>query len=76
MTEVKSISWKSPSETSSYDICLFGTDKCTAESFLSTITNQWDVCYLYNGFLGWSVVAAGDPCVPDVGDGGDDGEQV
>ncbi|KAJ5555033.1 hypothetical protein N7535_007476, partial [Penicillium sp. DV-2018c] len=81
-TNVKSISWKSPGTEYPHDICFFGTEDCTPESFLSTITNGWDVCYLYNGFTGWSVVARGDPCVPvpevggGEGEGGDDGESA
>ncbi|KAJ5124148.1 uncharacterized protein N7515_007973 [Penicillium bovifimosum] len=75
-TNVKSISWKSPGDSYPHDICFFATYDCAPESFLSTITNGWDVCYLYNGFLGWSVVAKGDPCVAVGGEGSEGGEGV
>ncbi|KAJ6009403.1 hypothetical protein N7499_005188 [Penicillium canescens] len=64
-TNLKSISWKSPEPSDQQDICMFSTADCSGGSnaFLGTITSGWDVCYLYNGFLGWSVVEHGDACV-------------
>lgn len=62
-TNLKSISWKSPSPEDQKDICMFNTADCTEDAFLGTITSGWDVCYPYNGFLGWTVVEHGDDCV-------------
>jgi hypothetical protein len=44
---------------------MFSTADCSGGSnaFLGTITSGWDVCYLYNGFLGWTVVEHGNACV-------------
>lgn len=42
---------------------MFNTADCTEDAFLGTITSGWDVCYPYNGFLGWTVVEHGDDCV-------------
>ncbi|KAJ6178987.1 hypothetical protein N7519_009448 [Penicillium mononematosum] len=66
-TNVKSISWKSPSETNRYDLCMFSSPDCSGGegSLLGSITNGWDVCYLYNGFESWSIIPNGDACVPD-----------
>lgn len=69
-TNVKSISWKSPSETNRYDLCMFSSPDCSGgeDSLLGSINNGWDVCYLYNGFESWSIIPNGDACVPDGGD--------
>jgi hypothetical protein len=68
-TNVKSISWKSPSEENRYDLCMFGLPDCSGgeDGLLGSITNGWDVCYLYNGFKAWTVVPNGNPCVPVAG---------
>ncbi|KAJ5780410.1 hypothetical protein N7457_005570 [Penicillium paradoxum] len=73
--EIKSISWKAPMISYRFDLCMFGTDDCAPESYLAKITNDWDVCYLYNGFQSYSVVSKGDPCFPDGSDEGDGEEQ-
>ncbi|EKV21154.1 hypothetical protein Pdw03_5887 [Penicillium digitatum] len=69
-TNVKSISWKSPSDMNRYDLCMFRSPDCSGGegSLLGNIVSGWDVCYLYNGFKSWTVVPNGEACVPDVGD--------
>ena len=53
-----------------YDLCMFSSSDCSggANSLLGSITNGWDVCYLYNGFKSWTVVPNGSACVSDAGD--------
>ncbi|KAJ5970578.1 uncharacterized protein N7479_000496 [Penicillium vulpinum] len=63
-TNVKSISWKSPSDEDRYDLCMFSTPDCSGGSLLGSITNGWEVCYLYNGFEAWTIVPDGSDCVP------------
>ncbi|KAF4771349.1 hypothetical protein N7455_007958 [Penicillium solitum] len=69
-TTVKSISWKSPSDTNRYDLCMFSSPDCSGggDALLGSISNGWDVCYLYNGFESWSIIPNGEACVPDAGD--------
>ena len=69
-TNVKSISWKSPSEADRYDLCMFSSTDCSGgkSRLLGSITNGWDVCYLYNGFKSWSIIPNGAACVPDGND--------
>ncbi|KAJ5459921.1 uncharacterized protein N7458_001473 [Penicillium daleae] len=64
-TNVKSVSWKSPSEDDWHDLCMFSTADCSGgeSTFLGSITDGWEVCYPYNGFRGWSVVSHGTACV-------------
>ncbi|KAJ5372686.1 hypothetical protein N7517_004692 [Penicillium concentricum] len=75
-TNVKSISWKSPSEEDRYDLCMFSSPDCSGgeTGLLGSITNGWDVCYLYNGFEAWTIVPNGNPCVPVAG-GDDEGKK-
>ncbi|KAL4897543.1 hypothetical protein BDV59DRAFT_167953 [Aspergillus ambiguus] len=60
---VDSVSWKSPSETSRYDLCMFTDSQCGAHAFDDVIRNGWQVCYVYSGWKGYKVVAAGESCV-------------
>ncbi|KAJ5886645.1 uncharacterized protein N7473_009319 [Penicillium subrubescens] len=64
-TNVKSLSYKSPSEDDWHDLCMFSTADCSGgkSALLGSITDGWEVCYPYNGFRGWSVVAHGTACV-------------
>lgn len=64
-TNVKSLSYKSPSEDDWHDLCMFSTADCSGgkTALLGSITDGWEVCYPYNGFRGWSVVAHGTACV-------------
>ncbi|KAJ5885085.1 hypothetical protein N7495_009595 [Penicillium taxi] len=64
-TTVKSLAWKSPSEDDEYDLCLFRTADCSggSSSLIASITDGWEVCYPYSGWLGWKVVSHGGSCV-------------
>ena len=64
-TNVKSLSWKSPSESDWHDFCMWSTSDCSGgeESLLGNITDGWNICYPYNGFVAWSVVSHGESCV-------------
>lgn len=42
---------------------MFSTTNCSAGSLIDTITSRWEVCYPYNGFVGFKVVSAGASCV-------------
>ncbi|CAI7665257.1 unnamed protein product [Penicillium palitans] len=76
-TNVKSISWKSPSDVNRYDLCMFSSPDCSGgkDALLGSITNGWEVCYLYNGFESWSIIPNGEACVPGAGDGDEGGEE-
>ncbi|KAJ5816322.1 hypothetical protein N7447_008555 [Penicillium robsamsonii] len=76
-TNVKSISWKSPSQQDRYDLCMFSSPDCSGgeSGLLGKITNGWDVCYLYNGFEAWTIVPNGNPCVAVVGGDNEGGEE-
>ncbi|KAJ5154637.1 uncharacterized protein N7500_010076 [Penicillium coprophilum] len=76
-TNVKSISWKSPSETDRYDLCMFSSPDCSGgeDGFLGSITNGWEVCYLYNGFESWTIIPNGNPCLPVAGGDAEDGRK-
>ncbi|KAJ5233842.1 uncharacterized protein N7469_005608 [Penicillium citrinum] len=59
----KSLSFKSVSDEDPKDFCMFSTTNCSTGSLIDTITSRWEVCYPYNGFVGFSVVPAGTSCV-------------
>ncbi|PYH84823.1 hypothetical protein BO82DRAFT_399239 [Aspergillus uvarum CBS 121591] len=61
---VDSFSWKSPSTSSQYDLCLYGAG-CEAgegEGDVQVIRSGWEVCVKYTGWRGWGVVAHGGEC--------------
>ncbi|KAJ5111046.1 hypothetical protein N7532_001581 [Penicillium argentinense] len=58
----KSLSFKTVEEDAK-DFCMFSSTDCAPESFIDSITNGWEVCYPYAGWVGWSVVEAGTSCV-------------
>ncbi|KAJ5692304.1 hypothetical protein N7462_001727 [Penicillium macrosclerotiorum] len=64
-TNVKSLSWKSPSEDDWHDLCMWSTADCSggAASLLGSITSSWEMCYPYNGWVGFTVVDHGASCV-------------
>ncbi|CAI7566448.1 hypothetical protein PCG10_007578 [Penicillium crustosum] len=76
-TNVKSISWKSPSDVNRYDLCMFSSPDCSGGegALLGSISNGWDVCYLYNGFESWTIIPNGEACVPGAGDDDEGGEE-
>ncbi|KAJ5397032.1 hypothetical protein N7509_005145 [Penicillium cosmopolitanum] len=58
----KSLSFKTV-EGDAKDFCMFSTSNCTAGTLIASITSGWEMCYPYNGFVAYSVVEHGDPCV-------------
>lgn len=59
---MKSLSWKSPIEEDWHDLCLFGRPDCEEGSLVGSITDGWEVCYPYAGWMGWMVVSHGAAC--------------
>ncbi|RAH65148.1 uncharacterized protein BO66DRAFT_334476, partial [Aspergillus aculeatinus CBS 121060] len=60
---VDTFSWKSPSTSSAYDLCLYGAG-CGTDSGdeVQVIRSGWEVCVKYTGWRGWGVVAHGEDC--------------
>lgn len=44
-----------------YDICMFEDGECSGQE-IDRITGGWEVCYLYTGWRGYTIVLEGDPC--------------
>ena len=60
-----------------YDLCMFSSPDCSGGegALLGSISNGWDVCYLYNGFESWTIIPNGEACVPGAGDDDEGGEE-
>lgn len=63
-TNVKSLSWKT-TEPDWHDFCMWSTPDCAGgeASLLGNITDGWNICYPYNGFVAYSVIEQGDSCL-------------